>query len=336
MLNKQVEKNSSKWSGLIGIVVMSLAILACGGAAGSLGEMELDPVNSSIGGLPQFIAPSSTFVPTDTPVATDTQPDVWIPPSNWVPPNTVCLSGYIDSYGSFICTSDATTPGYYQNPGYYVPGATSTAPPTFTPYPTPTPCVASFTYFFGEEVFTDPSNDTVTLGLAVGNVRTFAASDPAQQIVAWTVEIRNLGSIEYVLLAPFQIYVAGIDGVDVRYGINDDAAAELGLELEEPARDGYEIGPSESVSFDMFAYTNLGEVTSIAYILDPYGNGFDGSIAGGNVAYWEGGERTGCAGRISGDYTPQPNLTPQPSATPTPTPDYCVDDPEDCAAVIGG
>ncbi|MEL7432407.1 MAG: hypothetical protein AAFN11_00510 [Chloroflexota bacterium] len=336
MLRYQREKNERRWAAPLAIVVMLLATLACGGATASLGEMELEPVNSSISGLPQFIAPSSTFVPTDTPVATDTQPDVWIPPSGWVPPNSVCVSGYTDYYGNFICTSHATTPGYYSNPGYYVPGATSTPPSTFTPYPTPTPCVASFTYYFGEEVFTDPANDNVTLGLAVGNVRTFAAADGVQQIVAWTVEIRNLGSIEYVLLAPFQIYISGIDDVQVRYGINEDAATELGLELEEPARDGYEIAPSESVSFDMFTYTNFGEVTSIAYILDPYGNGFDGGIAGGNVAYWEGGERTGCTGRISGDYTPQANTTPQPTATHTPTPDFCFESPEDCAAIIGG
>ena len=322
------------WKGYFAIFMMALATIACGGAGAALGEQELEPENSSISSLPQFVAPSSTFVPTNTPRATDTQPDVWVPPSGWNPPNAVCVSGYIDTYGNFICTSSATTPGYYNNPGHTVDGATSTPPSTFTPYPTPTACVSSFSTYFGEEVFTDSSNDTLTLGLSLGNVRIFEAASSAQQIVAWTVEIRNLGQLEYVLLAPFQIYISGIDGQSVRHALSEDAATELGLELDEPARDGYSIMPSESVTFDMFAYTRVGEVTSLSYILDPYANGFDGSISGGNVAYWESGDRGECGGRISGDFTPQPNLTPQPTVTETHTPSYCVDDPEDCASVI--
>ena len=316
------------------LVMMIIATIACGGSSTAIGEQELNSENSSISGLPQFIAPSSTFVPTNTPRATDTQPDVWVPPSGWNPPNTVCMSGYTDSYGNFVCTSYATTPGYYSNPGHYVAGATSTPPPTFTPYPTPTPCTSSFTYYFDEEVFTDPANDNLTLGLSLGNVRVFSSTSDARQIVAWTVKIRNIGSIEYILFAPFQIYVSGIGGEPARHGLSEDAATELGIELDEPARDGYSIMPSQSVVFDMFAYTPVGEATSLAYILDPYGNGFDGTIAGGNVAYWESGDRGGCGGHISGDFTPQPNLTPQPTPTETHTPAYCVDDPQDCANVI--
>jgi hypothetical protein len=318
----------------LAVFMLALATIACGGAGTAIGEQELEQENSSISGLPQFIGPSSTFVPTDTPRATDTQPDVWVPPSGWHPPHTVCVSGYTNAYGDFVCTNYATTPGYYANPGHYVPGPTSTPPSTFTPYPTPTPCVSSFTYYFGEEVFTDPAADNLTIGLSLGNVRVFSAASPAQQIAAWTVEIRNLGSITYVLFAPFQIYVAGIDGQTVRYALNEDAAAELGVSLAEPARDGYSIRPAQSVTFDMFAYTQVGEVTSLAYILDPYANGFDGSIAGGNVAYWEAGDRGGCGGHISSDFTPPPNLTPQPTPTATHTPEHCASDPEECLIVI--
>ncbi len=333
-LISQKDEKRSVWKGYWAVFMLAMAAIACGGAGAAIGEQGLKQENSSISGLPQFIGPSSTFVPTDTPRATDTQPDVWVPPSGWHPPNTVCVSGYTDASGNFVCTSYATTPGYYENPGHYVPGPTSTPPPTFTPYPTPTACVSSFTYYFGEEVFTDPSADNLTLGLLLGNIRVFSTANTGQQIAAWTVEIRNLGSIEYVLLAPFQIYVSGIDGQPVRYALNEAAAAELGLALDEPARDGYSIRPSQSVTFDMFAYTRVGEVTSLAYILDPYANGFDGSIAGGNVAYWEAGDRGGCGGRIAGDFTPPPNLTPRPTPTATHTPEGCLDNPEDCLIVI--
>jgi hypothetical protein len=333
--NRQLlNEGEGRWQILFVVFSLSIAMLACGGSGSVVGEQGLDQVNSSISGLPQFVAPSSTFVPTLTLRATDVQPKVWIDPAGWHPAQTLCINGYTNSYGNFVCTSWAITPGYYSNPGHYVAGSTSTPPSTFTPYPTPTPCVSSFTYYFGDEVFTDASNETLTLGLSLGNVRIFSASNTAQQIVAWSVEVRNLGQINYVLLAPFQIYVAGIDGEITRYGINEGAARELGLELDEAARDGYSISPSESVTFDMFAYTHIGTVTSLAYILDPYANGFDGEIAGGNVAYWETGDRGACGGRISGHYTPSPNLTPQPTATLTPTSSYCVTDPSACIYVI--
>ena len=334
LLISKKNRQRGSWQVVFVIWLMTLAVIACGGAGGALGEQDLDPENSSIGSLPQFIAPSSTFVPTHTARATDTQSDIWIPPSGWHPAHSVCVSGYTQASGYFVCTSWATTPGYYDSPGHFVPGASSTPPATFTPYPTPTPCVSSFTYYFGDEVFTDPAPDTLTLGLSLGNVRTFNTSHSLQQIVAWTVEVRNLGQLNYVLFAPFQIYVSGINGQVTRAGVSEDAASELGLELDEPARDGYAILPSQSLTFDMFAYTAVGDVTSLAFILDPYANGFDGSIAGGNVAYWEQGDRGGCGGRISGDFTPQANLTPQPTATQTVTPSYCVHHPDDCARVI--
>lgn len=333
-LSHKDEHKYGFWKIIFVLFCMLMAMLACGGAGSVIGEQDLDQVNSSISGLPQFIAPSSTFVSTNTPIATHVQPNVWIPPSGWIPPNQICSSGYTNTSGHFVCTGWATTPGYYSKPGHYVAGATSTPPSTYTPYPTPTPCVSSFTYYFNDEVFTDPSSDNLTLGLSLGNIRTFSASNTSQQIVAWTVEVRNLGQIDYVLLAPFQIYVASIDGEAIRYGVDESAARELGIELDEPAKDGYSILPSQSVTFDMFAYTHVGAVTSLAYILDPYSNGFDGEIAGGNVAYWESGHRGACGGRISDGYVPSQNLTPQPTATLTPPSSYCVADPSECMGVI--
>ena len=334
----ELERNSpERWRGWLGVVVMIGSILACGGVGEAIGEQDVQLENVSISGLPQFVAPSSTPIPTDTQMPTAIQPTIHMPASSYV--THTPAPGLVYVCNGAVCGYATLTPngGHYTNPAYNLPGATSTPRPTYTPYPSPTPCLSSFTYYYGEEVFTDPAPNNLTLGLALGNLRVFPSVRPDQQIVGWTVEVRNLGQIEYVLLAPFQIYIARLDDARVRYYVNQEAANELGVTLDEAAVDGVTIGPAQSRRFDLYAYTAVGEVTSLSYILDPYGSGFDGAIAGGNVAYWQSGERDGCGGRIGEAFTPPPNLTPQPTATLTPTPDYgCYENPDRCVAIIGG
>lgn len=312
------------WRVALFVSVIVLPILACGGSASDIIQNgELDPVNQSVSGLPQFVAPSSTPPPTHTQVATSVAPPVYVPPSGYVTntPNPSLI--YVCNATATVCYYATRTPegGGYSNPGGYIAGSTSTPRPTYTPYPSATPCLSSFTYYFDEEVFTDPSSDNLTLGIALGNIRTFASTQrPDQQIVAWTVEIRNIGRLDYVLFSSFQIYLAEIDGNLVSHFSSEEASRELGIEAHEATTDVYVLEPRQSVRFDMFAYAQLGEPTALAYILDPHGNTFDGTIAGGNVAYWEAGTRGACGGRVGADYTPQANLTPQPSATYTHTP----------------
>lgn len=332
----ELRDSSGRWRLLIFLLVSFLAILACGGSSSELmGEEAPDPVNQEIDGLPIFIAPSSTPLPTYTQPPTAIQPTVYSTPGGYatntpypgysqecewvVDPDTglyewVCSGPYV--------TNTPYPGGVYTTPGAVSPGATSTPRLTYTPFPSATPCLSSFVYYFGEEVFTDPSSENLTLGIALGNVRVIPSSlRPDQQIVGWTVEIRNLGYVDYLLFAPFQIYVAGINGNLVGEFSSDEAAREAGVDLDEPASNGYWINADESVRFDMFAYTSApGDITALAYILDPYGNTYDGTIAGGNVAYWESGDRGMCGGRIGDDFTPVPNLTPKPTATPTNTP----------------
>lgn len=313
-----------RWRGVLFVLAMAIAVLGCGGTASTvIPDGSLDPVKQSISGLPQFVAPSSTPIPTNTQAATDIAAAVYIPPGGYITNTADPALIYVCNATGSICGYATRTPngGFYSTPGGYVPGATSTARPTYTPYPSASPCVSSFTYYYDEEVFTDPSSDNLTLGIALGNVRVFASQlRPDEQIVAWTVEIRNIGQIDYILFAPFQIYVAEIDGKLVGNFSSEEAARELGIEPHEATLDAYVLEPNRDLRFDMFAYTSIGAATALAYILDPYGNGYDGTIAGGNVAYWESGDRGQCGGRIGENYTPQANLTPQPSATASHTP----------------
>lgn len=325
-VNQDTDDIHPRWHAVLIVVVMALAVLACGGTASEvIQDGPLDPVNQSISGLPQFVAPSSTPIPTHTQVATDVAAPVYIPSDGYITntPNPGLI--YVCNATGSVCYYATRTPdgGTYSTPGAYVSGSTSTPRPTYTPYPSATPCVSSFTYYYDEEVFTDPSPNNLTLGIALGNVRVFpSVSRPDEQIVAWTVEIRNIGQLDYILFAPFQIYVAGINGNLSGSFSSEEAARELDIEPHAATRDGIILEPNQEIHFDMFAYTTPGDPTALAYILDPYRNGYDGTIAGGNVAYWESGDRGNCGGRIGENYTPQPNLTPPPTATATYTPSF--------------
>jgi len=316
--------SSERWRSLLIVIVIAFTLLACGGtASGIMQDTPINPVNQSISGLPQFVAPSSTPRPTHTQIATNIAPLIYIPASGYFTntPNPGLI--YVCNISRSYCYYATRTPygGRYSTPSSYIQGATSTPRPTYTPYPSTTPCVSSFTYYYNEEVFTDPSQDSLTLGISLGNVRVFdSISRPNEQIVAWTVEIRNIGQLEYILFAPFQIYVAGIDDNLISSFSSEEATRELGIEPHPATLDGTTIETYQTIRFDMFAYTSLGEPTALAYILDPYSNGYDGTIAGGNVAYWQSGIRGNCGGRVGDNYTPQPNLTPQPTTTATHTP----------------
>jgi hypothetical protein len=86
--------------------------------------------------------------------------------------------------------------------------------------------------------------------------------------------------------------------------------------------DGVELEQGELVTFDLVAYTPIGNVDAVAWILDPYA-GFDGvNQAGGNLAYWIDGTHQDCLGNVDGQIIPTPS-TPHPTATKTATIDAC-------------
>ncbi|MGB7339275.1 MAG: hypothetical protein WBC91_10325 [Phototrophicaceae bacterium] len=311
---------------ILGIILSVIApILACGGSSSvnlSLGSAE--PVNFSISGLPQYIAPSATPIPTQTQLPTQVFPTVYVPPSGYA--TYTPMPGCIWNPLFTLCATLTPVPGGgYINPGQIIIPATATPRPTYTPYPSATAC-SQLRYYFDDEVFTDSSNTNLSLGIAIGNIRTVPSTTrPDQQIAIFEVDLRNIGDIFYVLLAPFQLYVAEIDGALGAWYSSEEAGRDIGQTLDPALQDAFVINPGERVQFDMYAYIPAGEVTAIAYILDPYANGFDGTIAGGNVAYWYQADSSACGrgGRISGTFTAPINTTVQASATPTATVNSC-------------
>lgn len=308
---------------IYGLWMLILPILACGGSTGSIGmDIQVSPENVRIESLPHFVCPTSTPIATDTPRPTQIQPTVYQPPSGYVThtPAPGCI------WNGSTCVSNTPYPGgVYSHPGYTRPGKTSTPRPTTTPYPTPTPYTSTQLYFLGESVFTDRSSSALSLRLQVGDIRIYPSHRYGdRQIVLANVQVTNQGGGFYLLLAGSQIFVAQVGDQSGRWVSSQGAAQELDLTLSEAALDVAQVHPGETIAFDLTFYTPVGQVEAIGWILDPYANGFDGQLAGGNVAYWRNQQREDCVGQIDGLFTPPPNSTPNPTATATATLSACI------------
>lgn len=306
------------------LFIFVLPILACGGSADAIGiDVQVSPDNVRIEGLPQFVCPTSTPIPTDTPSPTQIQPTVHQPPSGYVThtPAPGCI------WNGTVCASNTPIAGgVYKYPGYTKPGKTSTPRPTTTPYPTPTPYTSTYVYYFGESVFTDTTSNALSLRLAIGDIRIYPSPHyPDRQIVLANVQVTNQSDTLYLLMAGTQIFVAQIGSESGMWIANEQAGIEAGLSIPDEAITIATIQAGQTVRFDLPFYTPIGEVDAIGWILDPYANGFDGQLAGGNIAYWRNQEREGCVGQIEGLFTPPPNLTPNPTVTHTATVSACVD-----------
>ena len=95
-------------------------------------------------------------------------------------------------------------------------------------------------YYFDDEVFTDSSSANLSLGIAIGNVRTVpSTSRPDQQVAIFEVDLRNIGDIFYVLLAPFQLYVAEVDSVVGAWYSSEEAGRDIGQTLDPALQDAF-------------------------------------------------------------------------------------------------
>jgi hypothetical protein len=100
---------------------------------------------------------------------------------------------------------------------------TATPRPTYTPWPTPTTYVRTHDYFVGDAIYSSEQPSGLQLRFRVTEIRDIPAAEPdrdrqPQSIFVWTVEIKNIGAIEYDVFPAMQMYVSTItlpSGIDI-------------------------------------------------------------------------------------------------------------------------
>jgi hypothetical protein len=337
--------------GISYLLLMFFFVLACGGTANVSEE------NVRVTGIPQYVCPSSTPRPTDTQVPTRTQ----MPTATQVsistpmvyatnPPTCNYAAGL--SY-QYVCIPNAciassySTCGYYYSyplatanpPGFWygggigygptaTPRATHTPYPTRTPYPSPTPYVVSENYPMGADVYVGGTGG-LELRFQVSNPQIQAVpqgnSSTPRQVVVWQVEIENVGQIVYNALPGAQVFVSHLlqNGqlLEGYWYASSEAAMALGIALDPLVLDIVEVQPNETVSFTLTAFTPIGELFKIGWLLDPYSGGTGNGVVGGNTALWINQvDPNNCLGNVGDDFSiPTPSGIP-PSVTPSVTP----------------
>jgi hypothetical protein len=299
---------------LLGWLMLVTAALACGAATTAS--------NVRIHDLPQFICATSTPRPTHTQGPTQVQPAVYIPPAGYVTYTPVpgCI------WNGFVCATNTPQPGgSYRTPGHYVPGATSTPRPTHTPWPTPTAYVLTGRFFLGADVYTGGFESEISLRLRIEHIEVYPV-DAARQVVAWNIDIENVGQVPYATIPGGQVYVAEVDASGTRrsgqWWASAEAAQAAGITLQPEVLDVLEVQPGQQHRLTLTAFTPVGEPIRFGWVLDPLANGRDGDLVGGNVAYWASDVSAEC--RLNpgpGVVVPTPSAL-APTPTPSPTPQY--------------
>jgi hypothetical protein len=295
---------------LLPIILLSLA---CGGTAA------VTEVNVRVTGVPQFVCPSSTPVPTATQAATAVQPNLNYPASGWVVTyQQVCRLVWNGKAYVQQC-SLVPNGGYYSTPAYSVPGATSTPRPTHTPYPTPTPYIVTENYAMGADVHVG-DRSTVALRLRVERPQVVPV-DATRQVVMWDVRIKNIGALPYNTLPGAQVFVSEVGGATGNWYTSSEAGLAAGITLDPAVLDIAELAPNQSITLTLTAFTPIGEVGAIAWLLDPYSGGAGGGVVGGNTAVWRSEtDPNGCEGNVGELFELPTPKSPAATATASVTP----------------
>ncbi|MBN2469632.1 MAG: hypothetical protein JXN59_02815 [Anaerolineae bacterium] len=234
---------------------------------------------------------------------------VAIPTSVTTASISMYASSVPNSVRSFTVTRVYTpiTPSLIPPPGG-APGPVFPTPrPTYTPWPTPTQYVRTNDYFVGDAIYTPVQPSGLRLRFRVMEIRDMPAAAPdgqgqPQSVVTWTLEVKNVGSVEYDLFPAGQMYVSTVTlptgyDVDGVWGASIAAAEEAGFP---PNYELADIQPGETKTFTLAAYTPRGTPRRISYVLDvtARAEGLPTVVPGQNVVSWINEVNTICTGEI--------------------------------------
>ncbi len=295
----------------IAIFALAFAALACG----SVGVE-----NVRIRDLPQFICATSVPLPTHTqpPTSTPQTTAVYSTPSGYATftPQPGCIWD-----GVACATNTPRAGGLYTTPGVVIPGTTATPRPTYTPWPTATPYVLTGRFFMGADAYTGGFESEISLRLRIENPRVFPV-DTGRQVVAWDLEIENVGQVTYATIPGGQVFAAEVGAQSGQWWASAEAAQAAGVTLQPEVLDVLEVQPGQSYRLTLTAFTPLGDPVRFGWVLDPLADARDGDLVGGNVAYWSADISAECdANPGGGVIVPTPDA-PTVTPTPTPTPRY--------------
>lgn len=184
--------------------------------------------------------------------------------------------------------------------------------PTFTPYPTPTPfeMAAPSAFFLEDPIYN--YEPPIQLRLRMKSPiqdGMLAFIIPLLSAATWTIEITNMGTVEYDFLGAGYTYVSEVNqGGTLTTGVWPPSHyAATFLNIVEQAYGPQAIQPGQTVRVQVAAWIPAGShVSKVALLLNPYQSGdpgwatfTPGSGKNGMVIQWQNALNTICKGEIT-------------------------------------
>jgi hypothetical protein len=233
-----------------------------------------------------------------------------------LPPDVVSAQIWLTSAGGSFALSvvrySSPVPGMPVSPPCCLPGPIyPTARPTYTPYPTPTlfaiPPGNGGAYFLDDPIYT--YSGAIRLRLRMQSPITEGSFPvfPIFTAATWTLQITNVGAVEFDFLGGLQTYVSEIDDHgQVRAGVwSPSHLAALFLGIVEQAYYPHAVLPGQTITVKVAAWIPAGSrVRKVSMVLDSPASGdpgyatFTPGSGKGRVATWQNAVNTICRGEI--------------------------------------
>jgi len=155
-----------------------------------------------------------------------------------------------------------------------------TPAPTMLPPPTPFVITSPQDFYVGDAIFIGGQLAPLRVRLRVQNVQIFPQTAD-EQVVAWELEVTNVGQEDYEIFPSLQLYVSEVNtayGIETgAWGATQAAGDVLGVTID---ADIYTLSVGQTQAFRFATVTPAGDVEHFTFQLDPT------QVDGGAVMTW--------------------------------------------------
>jgi hypothetical protein len=140
-----------------------------------------------------------------------------------------------------------------------------TPPPTNIPPSTPYIIVPPQDFYVGDVVFIGGQLSPLRVRLRLQNVQ---ITSPAgnQQVVAWQLEVANIGQEDYEIFPSVQLFISEVNGVPGTWGSTQDAGDLVGITVDS---DLYQLGTGQTGIYQLATLSPTGNDIRLSFQLDP-------------------------------------------------------------------
>lgn len=160
------------------------------------------------------------------------------------------------------------TPRYTCPTNLPLPTATTllgTSPPTNVPLSTPYIIMPPQDFYVRDAVFIGEQLSPLRVRLRLQNVQ-ITSQAGNEQVVAWQLEIANVGQEDYEIFPSVQMFISEVNGVTGTWGSTQEGGDLVGITVDS---DLYQLNAGQTDVYQLAALTPTGNDIRFSFQLDP-------------------------------------------------------------------